>query len=201
MALGLAPDPEESIKKVHAARMQRMELVLGRQATVVLASPKEDEGEEEEEDEGKDDATEDNGDEDAEGDEGDEEGGDEEGEEEDEEEKKIEIKPLYVIATPAQGIKLSIQQMWDNFAVKAVRMTEEDDGTSSNKTLSVLDSLFISPSLLSQMKRMNKERISLEGWSCQFTTNLRLYQAKCSDNEIRWSGRCTYLFLSLSLLQ
>jgi hypothetical protein len=129
MALGLAPDPEEGIKKVQAARTQRMELVLGRQATVVLAAPKEDEEEGEEDEE---DATEEKGDEEAGGDgEGGEEGGDEEGQEEDDdedEEKKIQIPPLYVLATPAQGIKLSIQQMWDNFAIKAVKMTEEDDG-------------------------------------------------------------------------
>jgi hypothetical protein len=129
MGVGLAPDPEEGINKVQAARMQRMELVLGRQATVVLAAPKEEEDEEEEEevDEGKEEES-------GGGDEGEEGRGEEGHEEEDEEqeEEKVQIKPLYEIAKPAQGIKLSIQQMWDNFAVKALKMTEEDDGTSRN---------------------------------------------------------------------
>ena len=142
MELGLAPDPEDGIKKVQAAKMKRMELALGQQSKVAMASPKEDEEEEEEyegdaEGEGEDE----NGGEgggggtDEEG--GDEEGGDEEGEDEDggedggdeeEEEKSVEIKPLYVVIKPPSGIQLPIQQMWDNFAIKALKMTEEDDG-------------------------------------------------------------------------
>jgi hypothetical protein len=123
ISLGLAPDPEEGINKVQAARVHRMELVLGRQATVALAAPKEEEEEEEEIDEGEREESDGGG-------EGQEGSAEEREEEEEQEEEKVQIKPLYEIAKPAQGIKLSIQQMWDNFAVKALKMTEDDDGTS-----------------------------------------------------------------------
>jgi hypothetical protein len=138
MELGLAGDPEDGIKKVQAAKMKRMELVLGQQAKVAMASPKEDDEEEEEEEEGD---AEGEGEEEAGGEGegggeeegGDEEGGDEDGgeggDDEEEEEKSVAIKPLYVVIKPPAGIKLPIQQMWDNFAIKAVKMTEEDDGT------------------------------------------------------------------------
>jgi hypothetical protein len=147
MELGLAPDPEDGIKKVQVAKMKRMELVLGQQSKVAMASPKEEDEEEEEEEnegdvegEGEDEtggegggggADEEGGDEEG----GDEEGGDEDGgedgDDEEEEDKSVEIKPLYVVVKPPSGIQLPIQQMWDNFAIKALKMTEEDDGKFS----------------------------------------------------------------------
>ena len=95
-----------------------MEQVLGPQ-TEVKAVEKDDDADEEEgepEPEKEEEAEEEEEDKGADEDEGD--------EEEEEEESKPPVKPLYI---PTKGEKLSKQEMWDNFTIKALKMTEDDD--------------------------------------------------------------------------
>ena len=129
-----------------------MELVLGPQTA--LAQPKkaaDDDDDEEKEEEGQGDAEEEEGG----GDDGDagEEGGDgEEGE--DEEEEKVPTKPMLV---PAKGPNLSREDLWDNFAIKSLKMTEDDDddddeeeeGTSAQPIVQEPSTLSVSQSPLS----------------------------------------------------
>jgi flagellar biosynthesis GTPase FlhF len=61
--------------------------------------------------------------EEAEGEETEEKEAEEEEEEEEEEEAEIVIKPLYV---PLKGDALDLEDLWDNFTIKAVRTSEDD---------------------------------------------------------------------------
>jgi len=115
--LGLAADPDAGLNAVEAARQRRMDLVLATKPNSNGGPADDDEDDEEEEGGGGD------------GDDGDEEeeggsGGDGEEDEEEEDEQKIEIKPLYL---PTKGKKLNKYEIWDNFTIKAVKMTDEDD--------------------------------------------------------------------------
>ena len=124
--LGLVPDPDRDWKMVQAAKLKRMELVLGPQKA--LAQPKKPtpdtaDEEEKEEEEGQGDAEEE---EEGGGDDGDagEEGGEDKEEGDDDGEEKVAITPVFV---PAKGPNLSREDLWDNFSIKSMKMTEDDD--------------------------------------------------------------------------
>jgi hypothetical protein len=125
LSMGLVADPEAGVKAVQAARDKRMEAAMlsrGLSGTAGSSSaPKKKKVVEEEEEEEEEEAGEDAEEEEGEG--GDD--GEEEGEEEEEEEEpKPKAKPLYL---PTKGKKLTKAEMWDNFTIKAVRMSEDDD--------------------------------------------------------------------------
>jgi hypothetical protein len=130
ISLNLATDPEAILNRVEKERVERQEAVLKAKQTV-LKSPgivktkaavvEDDEPEEEEEEEQKD---EDSNDADEDDVPAGEDGDDSEEEEEEEEEEEVVVKPLYV---PTKGKKLSVQELWDNFTIKALNMSEDDD--------------------------------------------------------------------------
>jgi hypothetical protein len=132
VSLKLATDPEATLIRVEKERLERQEAVLKAKQTVLKgpgiaktkpAAAKEDEPEEEEEEEEKDeDANAADEDDVPAAEDGDD--AEEEEEEEEEEEKEVVVKPLYV---PTKGKKLSTREVWDNFTIKALNMSEDDD--------------------------------------------------------------------------
>jgi hypothetical protein len=144
--MGWAKDPEADMNRVYEAKLKRMEAAMKGSTgsgKAIKADKEEDEEEEEEEaapaedddEEGgaapAEDAEEKEGEEEdvpaaEDGDEEEEEGaaaaGDEEGDED--EESALQVAPLYL---PTKGKKLSMQEVWDNFTVKAVKYGEDDD--------------------------------------------------------------------------
>ena len=130
ISLNLATDPEANMNRVEKERVARQEAVLKAKQTV-LKSPAikskvvDDAPEEEEEEEEEDKEEESNDAEDADvpaGEDGDDAADDEE--EEEEEDKEIVIKPLYI---PTKSKKLGPKEVWDNFTIKALNMSEDDD--------------------------------------------------------------------------
>jgi hypothetical protein len=131
--LGLEPDPEAGVKTVQAAKDARMLIRMPAASAVSMAAADKDEEEDDEEEE---DAAAEVEEEEASGEEEEEKEEEEEAaadeeedeekeaeeEEEDEEEEKT-MKPLYV---PLKGDKLSLEELWDNFTIKAVRTNEDD---------------------------------------------------------------------------
>jgi hypothetical protein len=145
ISLNLATDPEALNKRVENARLARLE-ALKKPKPTVLKSPESKvavvEEEEEEPDEEEDAPAEDKDDFQADeeeeespvddkedtddvpaGEDGDDEAAAEE-EEEEEEETEVVIKPLY---DPIKGKKLGKKEVWDNFTIKALNMSEDDD--------------------------------------------------------------------------
>jgi hypothetical protein len=136
--LGLEPDPEAGVKTVQAAKDARLAI---RVSSVSMGAGKEKEEEEEEEEEAAEveeeeeeaageeeekEVEEKEEEEEAAADEDEEEekeAEEEEEEEEDEEEAESNIKPLYV---PLVGDALALEDLWDNFTIKAVRTNEDD---------------------------------------------------------------------------
>jgi hypothetical protein len=115
IGLGLEPDPEAGVKVVQAAKDARLAIRVS--PTTVAMIEKEEEEEEEE-------AAAEEDEEEAAAEEEEEKDSEEEGEDDDEEdEAKIVIKPLYV---PLKGEKLGLEDLWDNFTIKAVRNNEDD---------------------------------------------------------------------------
>jgi hypothetical protein len=136
MELGLAPDPEAVINRVYEQKLARMKAVqmaktggtsVSSSALAAAAVEKDDDDEEEEEavaepEEEKEEEAAAEGDDDVPAME---DGDDEEEEEEEEEESaSIKIKPLYL---PTKADKLGLDDIWDNFTIKAVNMSEDDD--------------------------------------------------------------------------
>lgn len=126
MEMGWAPDPEAGVNRVHNAKLARMEAAVQNAAkqggsvssssgiALTGASAAKEEREEEEvasEEEEDVPAMEDGDDNDS-------------SDDEEEEEQEIKIKPLYL---PTKADKLTPQEIWDNFTVKALNMSEDDD--------------------------------------------------------------------------
>ena len=139
--MGWASDPKAVVKKVHAAKVARMEAHMKAKGidpdSDKKAKKDEDEEEEEEEEEApaEEDAEEeeetapatedeDAGDEEEGGDDEEEGGDDEGGDEEEDDDEPSPPKPLF---DPVQGRNLTKQEFWDNFQLKSVRMNDEDD--------------------------------------------------------------------------
>ena len=125
--LGLEPDPEAGVKTVQAAKDARLAI---RVSSVPMGAGKEkDEEEEEEEDAAEveeEEEAEEKEEEEAAADEEEEveeKEAEEEEEEDEEEEAESKIKPLYV---PLVGDSLALEDLWDNFTIKAVRTNEDD---------------------------------------------------------------------------
>jgi flagellar biosynthesis GTPase FlhF len=143
--LGLEPDPEAGVKTVQAQKDARLAIRVSAVESVGAGKEKDEEEEEEEEeasgeveseeeeeaaggdDEEEKEVEEKEEEEEAAADEEEveekeaEEG--EEDEEEEEEEEESKIKPLYV---PLIGDALALEDLWDNFTIKAVRTNEDD---------------------------------------------------------------------------
>lgn len=121
--IGMEPNPDAGIIAVHAAREARMAARAQAKGTVVDEEEEEEEEETEEEAPADDDESEEdvgaNGAADVEEDSSEEE---EEAEEEEDDAAEIVIKPLYTKSTEE-----SLAAKWDNFSIKAVRMSEDDD--------------------------------------------------------------------------
>lgn len=151
----LMADPEAEVNMIHNAKMQRLEAYTAAKGIGAVGSAKkskaddagEEEEEETEEDSG-DDSTEQNesGDsgedeegekEETAGEEGEveeDDGGDADGEGEaeedagDEEEEEEEEAALKIgVFLPTKGDKLTLQEQWDNFAIKSVNYGEDED--------------------------------------------------------------------------
>jgi outer membrane biosynthesis protein TonB len=142
--LGLEPDPEAGVKKVQAEKDARLAIKADLSAAPSAGKEEEEEEEEaaaeveeeveveeeeaapeEEEKEAEEEVEEvEEKEEEAAADEEEEEKEAEEEEEEDEEEEaESKIKPLYV---PLIGDALALEDLWDNFTIKAVRTNEDD---------------------------------------------------------------------------
>jgi hypothetical protein len=150
MEMGLAPDPEAAMNRVYNAKLARMEAVkIAKQGgggggadgsgSLKVAAEKEEEEEQEEEEEGveaeeeqEEVAAEEEEEKEGEAATGDddvpamEDGDADEEEAEEEEESELKFKPLYV---PTKAKKLGPKEIWDNFTIKALNMSEDDDGT------------------------------------------------------------------------
>lgn len=143
MELGLAPDPEAAMNRVYEAKLARMEaakITHGTTTTTTTAGGKVtadagDDGEEEDTEEESEEEEEAAGDEPEEKDDEEtaadddvpamEDGDAEEGDDDEEEEpESIKFKPLYV---PTKAAKLNMEEVWDNFTIKALNMSEDDD--------------------------------------------------------------------------
>jgi hypothetical protein len=126
MEMGFAPDPEAAINKVHNAKLARMEaLKIAKGGSVSSGALKDAFAEKDDDDEEEEEATEEET-EDSPGEDGDDdvpaaEYGDAE---EEEEEEEIKFKPLFV---PTKAEKLGPKEIWDNFTIKALNMSEDDD--------------------------------------------------------------------------
>jgi hypothetical protein len=129
--LGLEPDPEAGVKTVQAAKDARLAI---RVSSVSMGAGKEKEEEEEEEEEEAAEVEEEEEEEKEaeeeeeeaaadEEEEAEEKEAEEEEEEDEEEEVESKIKPLYV---PLVGDSLDLEDLWDNFTIKAVRTNEDD---------------------------------------------------------------------------
>lgn len=119
--MGLAKDPEAGVQAVQAAKVARLEafnLARGIVAPSAVAAM------EEEDEEGEGEPDEETAVEEEEEEEEAPPADEDEEEEEEEESGGIKVKPLL---TPAKGDKLSIFEMWDNFTIKSVKMTDDDD--------------------------------------------------------------------------
>ena len=157
MELGLAPDPEATINRVHQEKLKRYDDFrkangkppVGAAAAAKAVVEEEEEEEEEaaaDEDEvggggGGDDETGEEGGEEGEGGGGDEDGaGDEAGaggeegeeqedgeEEEDEEDDEPKKPNIPPLYMPNKDKKLGLQDQWDNFTLKALNYDEDDD--------------------------------------------------------------------------
>jgi hypothetical protein len=124
IGMGLFDDPMAGNNMVQAAKDVRM-AAKGPIGGAAAAEEEEEEEEAEEEAEEEEAAAEEEEEEEAAADEEEEEEKEEEAEEEDDEdEAKIVIKPLYL---PTKAAKLNKEDMWDNFTIKAVRMSDDDD--------------------------------------------------------------------------
>ncbi|GKY94512.1 hypothetical protein MPSEU_000417100 [Mayamaea pseudoterrestris] len=137
MELGLARDPDAEMFKVQEMKKQRYEAKFGKSMDA-KDEDEEEEDEPEDDEEEKEDGPEEEapeeeseeegiggGDDDANdtGDDDDDAAGDDEEEEEEEEESPIQVPPLYV---PTKG-KLTPEQVWDNYTIRAVNWLADDD--------------------------------------------------------------------------
>jgi hypothetical protein len=125
MEMGFAPDPEAAMNKVYNAKLARMEAlkfakgggISGALKDAVAEKDDDEEEEEATEEETEEESSDDNGDDDV--------PAAEDGDaEEDEEEEEIKFKPLFV---PTKAEKLGPKEIWDNFTIKALNMSEDDD--------------------------------------------------------------------------
>jgi hypothetical protein len=128
MSMGLAADPEAGINHVQQLKDRRFEAHLAASGKKIKKEvEKEDEEEEEEAAEDEEEAggdEEGGGDDEEEGGGGGDEGGDEEEEEEDEDEEEKKLPSLY---DPVKGEHVTMTDHWDNFTLKALRMSDDDD--------------------------------------------------------------------------
>jgi hypothetical protein len=132
MEMGFAPDPEAAMNKVYNAKLARMEAlkiakgggISGALKDAVAEKDDDEEEEEATEEETEEESSDGNGDDDV--------PAAEDGDaEEDEEEEEIKFKPLFV---PTKAEKLGPKEIWDNFTIKALNMSEDDDDDDEEGT-------------------------------------------------------------------
>ena len=128
-SIGLATDPSLVVKQVQEAKVARMEARLKAKgiapASAAAAKEEEEDEEEEEEEEAAAEEEEEPAPADEEEDSGDDDDDDgDDDDDDDDDDAGPPPKPLY---DPVKGDKLTPDEMWDNFTLKAVRMNDDDD--------------------------------------------------------------------------
>jgi hypothetical protein len=175
---GLMRDPEWQVQRVHEAKLARMEAAgKGRStegppdtANKAGAAKEEEEQEEEEEappaeeEEEEEEAPQPPEAEEEEEDVAAAEGADEE-EEEQEEESEVHVKPLYL---PTKKDKLTPQEMWDNFTLKALRMDDEEEDEDEGTCVLCIETVSIARNRNSDVHRKASRLARLFPYSFPF---------------------------------
>jgi hypothetical protein len=132
MEMGFAPDPEAAINKVHNAKLARMEALKIAKGGSISSGALQDAVAEKDDDEEEEEATEEETEEESSVDDGDDDvPAAEDGDAEEEEEEEIKFKPLFV---PTKAEKLGPKEIWDNFTIKALNVSEDDDDDDEEGT-------------------------------------------------------------------